>query len=93
MKEQQSECSEGSTKRAVRLMITERYILINKPRLLRKPRFFYHIVEVQTAGDAIMSYGYFPGILLCMALLLTGCCLLDKANGMIYSSEQVTLLS
>ena len=41
-----------------------------------------------------MSDGYFPGILLCIALLLTGCCrLLDKANEMIYSSEQVTLLS
>lgn len=71
---------------------------MNKPRLLRKPRFFYNkdrnrsctrnrpdaswrlgrdsaqfgFRDTQKAGDD-MKFGVFPGVLLCTALLLTGC--------------------
>lgn len=45
---------------------------MNEPRLLRKPRFFIIWTEVQKAGDPMMKFGYFTGILLSMTLLLTG---------------------
>ena len=67
-----SGCGESRQQRTVRLIITQRYILMNKARLPRKSRFSYNNGRKQKAVDTMKPVSYMA-IVLCVMLFLTGC--------------------